>query len=155
MKLLTDSMLGTLGKWLRLLGYDTAIADNYQPDAELVRLARAEDRVILTRDRELAGRRGIQALLVVDDLLDAQLAQVGRELALPPPEPGSRCPHCNALLEEAPSHEVASAVPPYVLHTQEQFRRCPACGRVYWRGTHWRGIEGKVALMRRTYRWDC
>jgi len=56
-------MLGTLAKWLRILGYDTL----FQPelnDHQLVRLARAEDRVLLTRDRELARRRGVRVLLV-------------------------------------------------------------------------------------------
>jgi hypothetical protein len=50
---IADSMLGTLAKWLRILGYDT----HYDPtldDHQLVRLARAEDRVLLTRDHELS-----------------------------------------------------------------------------------------------------
>lgn len=140
-------MLGTLGKWLRLLGYDTVIAGNDEPDARLVRVARAEGRVILTRDRELADRRVVQALLVVDDNLDAQLAQVARDLPLPPPQPGTRCRHCNDLLQPAALDEVAGDVPPYVLQTQPAFCRCPSCGRLYWRGTHWSAIEGKLAIM--------
>jgi uncharacterized protein with PIN domain len=27
-------------------------------------------------------------------------------------------------------------VPPFVASTQSEFRRCPACGRLYWRATH-------------------
>lgn len=152
MKLLVDSMLGTLAKWLRLLGYDAAIAANHAPDVELVRRARAERRVILTRDRELAGRRGVQALLVVDDDLDAQLMQVAGALDLPSPQPGSRCVHCNAALQPAKHEEVAGDVPPYVLQTQPAFRRCPACGRVYWRGTHWQQFEHKVDIWRAAQR---
>lgn len=152
MKLLVDSMLGTLGKWLRLLGYDAAIAASHATDAELVRQARGEGRVILTRDRELAGRRGVQALLVASDDLDVQMAQVAGALALPPPQPGSRCVHCNAVLQEAAPADVAGVVPPYVLQTQPAFRRCPACERVYWRGTHWRGFERKVELWRAAQR---
>jgi hypothetical protein len=44
---------------------------------------------------------------------------------------------CNAALEEIAKSAVAGLVPPYVYRTQAQFRRCPACGRIYWRGTHW------------------
>jgi len=146
MRFLTDSMLGTLGNWLRLLGYDTAMAAA-EPDAVLVRLARAEDRIILTRDRELAAHRGVLALLIRDDDLDRQLAQVAHDLPLPAPQPGSRCPHCNARLQEASKEAVAGQVPPYVLRSHDTFRRCPECGRVYWRGTHWEGIEEKLAVV--------
>jgi uncharacterized protein len=146
MKLLADSMLGSLGRWLRLLGYDTALAGSEQ-DWQIVRQARAEGRVILTRDRELAQRRGVQALLVLADDLDAQLVQVAGQLALPPPQPGTRCLHCNAALQAAHPEDIAGDVPPYVLQTQEIFRRCPACRRVYWRGTHWLNMQGRVAAV--------
>ena len=56
-RFVVDGMLGSLARWLRLLGYD-ADYDNRRDDAELVRLARAENRVLLTRDQELAARRG-------------------------------------------------------------------------------------------------
>jgi uncharacterized protein len=146
MKLLADSMLGSLGRWLRLLGYDTAMARS-EPDWQIVRQARAEARVILTRDRELARRRGVQTLLVSDDDLDAQLAQTARDLGLPQPRPGTRCLHCNAPLQPASHDDVADDVPPYVLQTQATFRRCPACRRVYWRGTHWLKIEERTAAI--------
>jgi uncharacterized protein with PIN domain len=147
MKLLADSMLGTLGRWLRLLGYDTLIAGSHQPDSELARLARAEGRVVLTRDRELAARRGVRSLLILADDLDEQLIQAARELPLPPQQPGSRCLHCNGLLEPAGHDEVAGDVPAYVLQTQAAFRRCSGCGRVYWKGTHWPDIEAKEAML--------
>lgn len=139
-------MLGSLGRWLRLLGYDTAIAGS-EPDWQIVRQARAEGRVILTRDRELARRRGVQTLLVLDDDLDAQLAQTVQDLDLPPPQSGTRCLHCNATLQPASHSDVTSDVPPYVLQTQRTFRRCPVCRRVYWRGTHWLKIEERVAVL--------
>ena len=63
MKLLADAMLGRLAKWLRILGYDTAyLADT--DDFAVMRLARAEDRLVLTRDHALAGRRGIRTVLI-------------------------------------------------------------------------------------------
>jgi uncharacterized protein with PIN domain len=151
MKLLADSMLGSLGRWLRLLGYDTAIA-RHEPDAHLVRLARAEGRVILTRDRELAARHGVQTLLIASEELDKQLAQTAHDLPLPPAAPGSRCQHCNEQLQPASHGEAAAGVPPYVLETQESFSRCPACGRFYWRGTHWPEIEGKLAVIESSHR---
>jgi len=144
MKLLADSMLGSLGKWLRLLGYDTVIARD-EPDAVLVRQARAEDRVILTRDRQLARRRGVRVFLITEDDLEAQLYQVATNLDLPPPQPGSRCPECNELLVIQRADDVAGDVPPYVLRTRDSFRRCPDCQRVFWRGSHWQGVAEKLA----------
>ena len=139
-RLLADAMLGKLTRWLRLLGYDTA----YNPawdDAAIVRLARAEGRVVLTRDRELAARRGVQALLLTSDQLEQQMAQIMEELKLPPAEAGSRCSLCNAPLEPIAKAELQGRVPPYVFRTQELFRRCPRCDKIYWPGGHWARMQ--------------
>ena len=68
-------MLGTLAKWLRILGYDTQF-DTSLSDDQLVRLARAQDRVLLTRDQELAQRRGLDIVFVTSERLDDQIIQV-------------------------------------------------------------------------------
>jgi uncharacterized protein with PIN domain len=135
LRLLADGMLGTLAKWLRLLGYDTAY-DNVAADPELARRARAEGRVLLTRDRELSTRRGLRTVLIQAEVLEEQVREVQAALG-PPPDPVlSRCAVCNTALELIAPADVASCVPPYVLRTQSDFRRCPGCGRVYWPGTH-------------------
>ncbi len=136
MKFLADIMLGRLATWLRLWGYDTA----YLPDAddpELARIARAEERILLTRDVELTRRRGVRSVLIASEQVEEQLKQLVRELGLTAQEAFSRCAICNLSLEEATKESVRDDVPPYVFQTMEQFRRCPHCRRVYWRGTHW------------------
>jgi uncharacterized protein with PIN domain len=35
-------------------------------------------------------------------------------------------------------------VPPYVFKTQEQFVECPACHRIFWKGTHWQAMTRKL-----------
>lgn len=134
-RLLADGMLGTLAKWLRLLGYDTAY-DNQASDPELAHRARAEGRVLLTRDQELAARSGLRTLLIESEVLEEQVEQVQDALAPPPQPPFSRCPVCNTALEPVSREEIADQVPPYVLKTQTEFHRCPGCGRIYWPGTH-------------------
>ncbi len=137
-------MLGSLAKWLRILGYDTA----YYPDLDdrqLVRLARAEGRVLLTRDRELSRRRGVQALLVTGEGLDEQLSEVFTRLKLVPVRSFSRCPVCNEPLQGLAAEEARTRVPPYVAQTQHSFRQCPKCQRIYWRGTHWQRMEEYLA----------
>ncbi len=136
--LLLDGMLGRLARRLRLLGYD-AEYDNQASDAQLARRARAEGRVLLTRDRELAGRRGLRTVLVHSEQVNEQIREVQAALGPPPAPPLSRCSLCNVPLESVSPQDVADLVPPYVLRTHDSFRRCPACGRVYWRGSHFGG----------------
>ncbi len=93
-------MLGRLSRWLRLLGYDAAYWRDGS-DEELMAAARAEGRLIVTRDRALAGRRGLRALLVAAESLDEQIAEVQAALG-GHPEPFTRCPECNGALADLP-----------------------------------------------------
>lgn len=139
MRFLVDSMLGTLAKWLRILGYDTAYCAKAD-DSQLVRLARAEGRILLTRDTGLMQRRGLRAVFVASESLQEQLAQVVRTLGLRTDNAFSRCPICNTLLEEVPKYEAWGQVPPFVFQKQEAFKLCPECNQFYWRGTHWQNM---------------
>jgi len=143
LRLLADGMLGRLAKWLRLLGYDTAY-DNTASDHELARRARAERRILLTRDRELAERRGLRTLLIHSEALEEQVRQVQEALGPPPGPPLSRCAVCNAVLEPVSAEAIAGRVPPYVLRTQSAFRRCPGCGRIYWPGSHLQAMRDRI-----------
>jgi uncharacterized protein with PIN domain len=147
MKFVADAMLGTLAKWLRVLGYDT-IYDTDLDDHQLVRLARADGRELLTRDRELACRRGVRTLLVASEDLDDQVRQVLLELELDAGRTFSRCPICNEILQTLDRETARERVPPYVAQTRKTFRSCPACRRVYWRGTHWQRMNEYLAQFR-------
>lgn len=140
LRLLADCMLGRLAKWLRLLGYDTAY-ENDATDHELARRSRAEGRVLLTRDRELANRRGLRTLLIQSQALEEQVQEVEEAFGLPPDPALSRCSVCNVVVEQVSPAEVADRVPPYVLETQSEFRLCPGCGRVYWPGSHVQAMD--------------
>lgn len=142
-RFLADSMLGTLAKWLRILGYDT-VYDASLDDNALIRLARAEERILLTRDTALLRRKGPQCLSITSQVLQEQLGQVLHTFDLRADNPFSRCPVCNTLLEKVPKCEAWGQVPPFVFHTQERFSLCPACDRFYWRGTHWQKMCEQV-----------
>ena len=135
---LADAMLAGLARWLRVLGLDCA----YDPalgDAELVAAAHAGERWILTRDRKLVERRLARRHLLVDsDEVPAQLRQVLQHFALRVDADRllSRCLRCNTPLVELDPAGARGRVPPFVALTQERFRECPGCGRVYWRATH-------------------
>ena len=140
MKFIADAMLGRLAKWLRMLGYDT-LYDPHWDDNELVRRARAEERLILTRDTALAKRPGVRTLLISSQSLEGQLRQILDELGLEAHIPLSRCSLCNVPLEKIERAAAQNLVPPYVFATQRHFMRCPQCARVYWRGTHWQRMK--------------
>lgn len=137
-------MLGTLAKWLRILGYDT-LFDPALDDYQLMRLARAEGRMLLTRDRELAQRRGVQALLIESEHLEDQIRQVLDALDLEPDQSFSRCPVCNEPLQSLDRDAARARVPAYVARTHERFKICPTCQRVYWRGSHWQDMEKRLS----------
>ena len=144
-RFLADCNVGRLARWLRALGYDASYHAQIG-DAELVREAAAEDRVVLTRDRDLTRRRVIQtgvvrAILIRDDDVTKQLRQVFNELGLELTEALTRCIECNAELESRMPAMVAERVPPFVRQTQSKYSECPACGRIYWAGTHWQRMR--------------
>ena len=145
-RFVVDVMLGSLARWLRRLGYDTDYA-NDRDDRELVRIARAEGRILLTRDNALAARRGISAFLIESQVLDEQLMQVVHAFPLPQGIALPRCSECNTPLADVSPDEVVDDVPPYVHRTHKHFRRCPGCGRVYWPGSHWERIGRRLKQM--------
>lgn len=143
-RFVADVMLGKLARWLRILGYDT-LYDSQAGDHELVRRARAEDRILLTRDRDLSRRRGVRCVFVDDEDVEAQLVQVVHELALSTAGAFSRCVVCNGVLESVDKKDICHRVPPYVYRTQERFSQCARCQRVFWPATHWREMRDRLS----------
>lgn len=144
-RFLCDAMLGSLARWLRFLGFDTAFAGPDLDDSEVARLARRERRWLLTRDRPLAAT-GPRTILIRAGRLDDQLVEVMERLGLVP-DPTlelSRCSVCNGRLRPVRPDDVARHVPPYVRATARRFVRCPDCGRVFWPGTHGRRIRDRM-----------
>ncbi len=138
MKFAADCMLGTLAKWLILLGHDVAYSPRIE-DHELVRLARREGRTILTRDRRLVLRRDARDhILIESQVLREQIRQVlvERRLRIRKDTLFRRCIKCNRRTRAVAKSSVSAEVPPYVYRTQRRFTRCPGCGQVFWRATH-------------------
>ncbi len=146
-RFLADAMLGRLARWLRILGYDA----EYFPgeDDDLIRLARQEDRVLLTRDTRLLRRRPLPPHLFIEsDHVMEQLRQVVAALRLnPAAPPAHRCACCNVVLEPRDKVQVAGLVPDFVWSQHEAFWSCPRCQRIYWAGTHRRRMEEAIKAL--------
>ncbi|BBL79939.1 hypothetical protein RxyAA322_17930 [Rubrobacter xylanophilus] len=147
MRFLCDAMLGGLAKWLRAAGYDASCARG-EPDGEIVRRAMEEDRVILTCDGGFMERAPVRdgrvgVLLLPQDLsVEEQLRVVATHFGLR--RLPSRCMECNGELAEASPEDVADDVPPGVAGRQRLFFRCRGCRRVFWYGSHWERIGGRL-----------
>ncbi len=144
-RFLCDVMLGKLSRWLRFLGYDTEYFHDAD-DSVLLRRAGRTGRILLTRDTALHQRASRAAFLVACDGLHGQLRQL-REAGLVEirGEGPGRCPGCNGLLRRAGPQEVERKVPDHVLQRHDSFTLCADCGRVYWQGSHLRGIAQVIA----------
>ena len=145
-RFLCDEMLVGLGRWLRIAGYDTVIAERGRNDRELVEQAHAEDRIFLTRDRRLIEiRKANDRTIVLESVgIDAWAAELVRRLQLDwNHNPLSRCSVCNVILEEAPP-ALRSKLPPSIRAQNEQVNVCPQCGQLYWEGSHVRRIRMRL-----------
>jgi uncharacterized protein with PIN domain len=136
LKFAADRMLGKLARWLRIMGQDV-IYGPHLSGYGLIRAARQEGRLILTRDRRLKQKQPPALLFIESDRYREQLRQVVRACDLDPMARAfTRCAECNAVLEARAKQSVETLVPPYVFSTQERFFACPQCRRVYWPATH-------------------
>jgi len=146
-RFLADAMLGRLARWLRVVGADTIQLAADAPDIVLVARARADERVLLTRDRHLLrDLRPHRELAIESDVPLEQLDEVVRAFALPrPAELLTRCLLCNTPLVEMTPAEILERVPPRSRELSGPMRRCPTCGRAYWRGSHVRRMEAALA----------
>lgn len=149
-RLLCDGMLGSLARWLRLVGFDTAYAASTLSDDEVLALCGREGRLLVTRDVSLH-QRGLRMGLscqVLDDesVLDQVQVLVRRgALRLDPARFFSRCTRCNGGLEKETPAAVRGSVPPAVFDQHEEFWRCASCGHIYWKGTHVEEIHRRLA----------
>lgn len=144
-----DVHLGKLARYLRLLGFDVAYA-NHWDDPEIVHRALEEHRTILTRDRGLLERKAVASGYLVQNLKpDAQLQEVLDHFDLRKRlNPYSRCPLCGTLIEPVSKEQVLNILPPRVARRYRKFYHCPSCGKVYWKGDHFRNLTPLIRRAR-------
>lgn len=138
MKFLADDTLGRLSKWLRLLGFDT---EQYHgaADRTFLRIAASRGRIAISRRRDLTLKQYSGRMIVIrSERLEEQMGELVRNFGLPVDEEKffCLCLECNVYLEKISKRHAIGLVPSYILESQEEFRKCPACGRIFWAGTH-------------------
>jgi uncharacterized protein with PIN domain len=142
MRFVADAHLGGLARLLRMAGFDTIYGNTIQDD-EIEALALEAGRIVLTRDRELLKRRGVEFGCYVRPLHSReQLQDVFARYGLA--EPFTLCLQCNAPLRSVPRDAVLERLPPAVRASQQAFSTCDCCGRVFWKGSHWKRMAAML-----------
>ena len=152
-RFVVDVNVGRLAKWLRVMGYDTLFPKE-NGDNQLVRIALMENRVLVTRDAEIARRPDdrtgqMEETLIEKDDLRSQLRQLVRDLELDLPSGFSRCVRRNEPLRPIVKQDFVDRLPTYVVLTQPKFFECQECRRVYWPGTDWTNMMSELSQVYR------
>jgi uncharacterized protein with PIN domain len=145
-RFVADVHLGTLARYLRLLGFDTHYENN-SGDAELVRHSVSERRILLSRDVGLLKHKALthaHYVRATDPM--RQLEEIVGALDLGSRiKPFTRCMRCNGRLRRVPTASVAGKLPARMRETTRRVARCGGCGRLYWPGTHHERLARIVA----------
>jgi uncharacterized protein with PIN domain len=146
MKFLADHMLGKLAKELRTLGYDTLYYRG-ETGYPLIKLAREEGRVILTRNSKLLPRKPQDLIIrITEDKPRLQLRELIQKgyVSLKEEKLYSRCLLCNAPLAQISRKAAEGKVPDFIFYQNKEFSRCPQCLKIYWPGSHLEHMEEKI-----------
>lgn len=143
-------MLGSLAKWLRILGFDTRYPDATTTDDIILQIAKEENRFLISRDKELL-QRGKKAQLRVLEIhttdLAGQLTEVLAHISVNPTRVLTRCTLCNTPLVSVEKKEIKTAIPPKVFETRNEFWYCSVCNKYYWMGTHYENMSEKITTL--------
>jgi len=139
-KFITDASLGRLAKWLRLLGYNTIVFPR-EAGREMLRQAEAEERIVLTRrkdmtERQFSGRlfliTGVDIASQLNDVIGKYSLKINQQKMF------GICLECNEKFYPVAREDVRDLVPLFVFENCTQYNQCPLCHNVYWVGTHQR-----------------
>jgi uncharacterized protein with PIN domain len=148
-KFVLDVHLGTLAKYMRILGFDTLYKNNYK-DEEIVRISLKEKRAILTRDRGILKRSEVtHGYWIRGSKTDEQLIEVIKRFDLKEQIIElSRCLLCNSLLRKIPKEKIIDRLPQKVKEFQNEFYYCENCDKIFWKGGHYTRMKGIIEKLK-------
>jgi uncharacterized protein len=147
---IVDAMLGNLARKLRLFGFDSLYSSSIE-DNELLRVAKNENRIVITKDVQLiqkAKKNEIMTISITGGNEMEQFFQINEKIKLGKCLVGgntSRCPVCNGELEHIEKKDVENKVPLGVFENMQDFWICKNCEKIYWEGTHIKNLQKFIA----------
>lgn len=150
LRFLCDEMLNSLAQWLRVAGYDASSPVQGAPDRQLVDLARAEQRWLITTDTDLLDFTIAPSYVIYLTAQDEQARL--RELTLRLDldwcfAPFSRCKNCNTPLFAASEWEIQHFYPGVSALDAHKVWACATCRQLYWEGSHVRSMRRRLEAM--------
>jgi len=141
-----DNHLGQLCGYLRMLGFDALYRNDYQ-DETLAEISARENRILLTRDRRLLMRNRVRwGYWVRSKEPRVQIKEVVQRYNLYAGiTPFRRCMRCNAVLQNIRKEAVIDRLEPLTKKYFHDFRICPQCEQIYWKGSHYDRMQGFIS----------
>ena len=148
-RFLLDIHLGKLAVYLRILGFDSLYQNDYQDDA-LAELAEKLERILLSKDRRLLMRNQVRYGYCVRSQDPAQqaLEVVQRYQLSGQIRPLQRCLECNTPLLKIEKERIVDRLEPLTRRYYNDFHRCPACDKLYWKGSHYDRMRSFIKWIR-------
>jgi len=143
MKFICDAMLGKLAKYLRILGIDA----EYTKDSSILERFKGQADVPYFLTRTTKKITYERLVFIQSDTVKEQLREI-KEIIRPCIDHDkimNRCIECNIELMDVQKQYIEQKVPEFVFHQYGQFKECPQCGKVYWEGSHTRGMAKLAA----------
>lgn len=140
---LLDVHLARLARYLRMAGFSCLHESKDLGDELLAHLSETRQCILLTRDIGLLKRSNIRyARWVRNTDAYAQFREIVTHYQLTDAfKPFSRCVKCNGLINAIERAEAKPFVPHQIFESQDSFRKCGDCERVYWKGSHYEKIK--------------
>jgi len=148
-KFVADVHLGRLTRHLRMMGFDVLYKNNFD-DNEIVRISLIEKRAILTKDRGILKRNKVtHGYWVRSTKVEEQVKEILDRFDLKKEiKEFSRCIECNDTLKSIKKETIIKQLPPKVAKSQNEFYECPSCKKIYWKGTHYQGMQMFIQRLR-------
>ena len=148
-KFVADVHLGSLAKYMRMLGFDVSYKNNFT-DEEIIEISLNENRTILTRDRGLLKNNRItHGYWIRNEVTEQQVKEVIKRFDLKNDiHEFLRCLECNNILEPVEKGDIEKRLPPKVKDWHNEFWYCSSCDRIYWRGTHFEKMTKFIERLR-------
>ena len=144
-KFILDVHLGTLARYLRILGFDAKYENNYSDD-EIVNISLKEKKTILTRDKGILKRNNVtHGYWIRTTTPELQLKEVVDRFHLKSQiHEFERCLECNSKLEKINKEKIIDRLPLKVRERQNYFWYCGNCDKIYWQGTHYEKMKNII-----------
>lgn len=144
-----DINLGKLAAKLRMLGFDSKYQNNFS-DQDIISIAAAENRIILTRDQGLLkNKKVMRGYWVRNTNPNKQIEEIIKKFDLYSKiKPFSICMVCNGKIERIEKNKIIELIPTKVKKHFDEFFQCDNCKNIYWKGSHYIKMRKEIELLK-------